>query len=64
MSVAAQVVKKFINDPDTVVPEALAGMAAAHPALLRVDLDNKLVLRAEAPVAGKVGTGLRRRIWS
>jgi dihydroxyacetone kinase-like protein len=55
MSVAAQVVKKFINDPDTVVPEALAGMAAAHPALLRVDLDNKLVLRAEAPVAGKVG---------
>jgi phosphoenolpyruvate---glycerone phosphotransferase subunit DhaK len=55
MSVAAQVVKKFINDPDTVVPEALAGMAAAHVGLLRVDLDNQLVLRAEAPVQGKVG---------
>jgi dihydroxyacetone kinase-like protein len=55
MSVAAQVVKKFINDPDTVVPEALAGMAAAHAGLLRVDLDNQLVLRAEAPVQGKVG---------
>jgi dihydroxyacetone kinase-like protein len=55
MSVAAQVVKKFINDPETVVPEALAGMAAAHPGLVRVDLENQLVLRAEAPVQGKVG---------
>jgi dihydroxyacetone kinase-like protein len=55
MSVAAQVVKKFINNPDTVVPEALAGMAAAHAGLLRVDPENQLVLRAEAPVQGKVG---------
>src|SRR5438093_9891162 len=55
MSVVAQVVKKFINDPETVVPEALAGMAAAHPGLVRVDLENQLVLRAEAPVQGKVG---------
>jgi len=55
MSVAAQVVKKFINDPETVVPEALAGVAAAHPGLVRVDLENQLVLRADAPVAGKVG---------
>jgi len=55
MSVAAQVVKKFINDPESVVPEALAGMAAAHAGLLRVDLENQLVLRADAPVQGKVG---------
>jgi len=55
MSVAAQVVKKFINDPETVVPEALAGVAAAHPGLVRVDLEKQLVLRADAPVAGKVG---------
>jgi dihydroxyacetone kinase-like protein len=55
MSVAAQVVKKFINDPETVVPEALAGIAAAHPGLVRVDLENQLVLRADAPVRGKVG---------
>ncbi len=55
MSVVAQVVKKFINDPDNVVPEALAGVAAAHPGLVRVDLENQLVLRAEAPVQGKVG---------
>jgi phosphoenolpyruvate---glycerone phosphotransferase subunit DhaK len=55
MSVAAQVVKKFINDPETVVPEALAGMAVAHAGLLRIDLENQLVLRADAPVQGKVG---------
>src|SRR5260221_3575917 len=55
MSVVAQVVKKFINDPETVVPEALAGIAAAHPGLVRVDLENQLVLRADAPVQGKVG---------
>ncbi len=46
--------KKFINEPGAVVREALVGVAAAHPQL-RVDLDNQLVLRADAPVAGKVG---------
>jgi dihydroxyacetone kinase-like protein len=55
MSVVAQVVKKFINDPENVVPEALAGVAAAHPGLVRVDLEHQLVLRADAPVQGKVG---------
>ncbi|WP_281966009.1 dihydroxyacetone kinase subunit DhaK [Serinicoccus marinus] len=46
--------KKLLNDPADVVVEALAGMAAAHPGQLRVDLDHKLVLRADAPVSGKV----------
>src|SRR5947209_18989744 len=55
MSVAANVVKKFINDPENVVPEALEGVAAAHPDLVRVDLANQLVIRRDAPVAGKVG---------
>jgi phosphoenolpyruvate---glycerone phosphotransferase subunit DhaK len=55
MSVAAQVVKKFVNDPENVVPEALAGVAAAHPGLVRVDLANQLIIRADAPVQGKVG---------
>ena len=54
MSVSAQVVKKFVNDPEDVVPEALAGVAAAHPDLVRVDLEHQLVLRADAPVQGKV----------
>jgi len=55
MSTRAAVVKKFINDPETVVPEALAGIATAHAGLVRVDLENQLVIRADAPVSGKVG---------
>src|SRR3954449_10121725 len=54
MSSVAVKVKKFINSPDDVVPEALAGMAVAHPGLIRVDLENQLVIRADAPVKGKV----------
>jgi dihydroxyacetone kinase-like protein len=46
--------KKLINDPADVVAEALRGMAAAHPEL-RIDHQNKIVYRAEAPVQGKVG---------
>ncbi len=46
--------KKLINNADTVVTEALAGLAAAHPSL-SVDLENKVVTRASGPVAGKVG---------
>lgn len=45
--------KKLINDPATVIHDALTGLAAAHPEL-RVDLDNRLVLRAEPPAPGKV----------
>jgi dihydroxyacetone kinase-like protein len=47
--------KKFINAPEDVVKESLAGLAAAHPDLVRVDLENQIVLRKDAPVAGKVG---------
>ena len=46
--------KKFINAPEDVVREALAGVAAAHPDL-RVDLTNQIVVRADAPRTGKVG---------
>jgi dihydroxyacetone kinase-like protein len=46
--------KKLINSPETVVTDALAGMAAAHPAL-SVDIENKVVTRAGGAVAGKVG---------
>src|SRR3712207_1236551 len=46
--------KKFINAPDDVVREALAGVAAAHPDL-RVDIENQIVVRADAPRSGKVG---------
>ncbi|MBL1073106.1 dihydroxyacetone kinase subunit DhaK [Nocardia sp. 2] len=46
--------KKLINDPGEVVDAALAGMAAAHPEL-RVDAKARIVVRGDAPVAGKVG---------
>jgi len=48
------IVKKFLNNPDDFVPESLAGLAAAHPDLLRVDLENQIVVRRDAPVSGKV----------
>ncbi len=46
--------KKLLNDPADVVADALRGMAAAHPEL-RVDHDNRVVFRRDAPVRGKVG---------
>ena len=46
--------KKLINSPESVVIDALKGMAAAHPEL-RVDHENRVVLRASGPVRGKVG---------
>ncbi|MDT0268791.1 dihydroxyacetone kinase subunit DhaK [Streptomyces sp. DSM 44915] len=45
--------KMLINGPERVVADALRGMAAAHPGL-RVDVPHRLVLRGDAPVAGKV----------
>jgi len=45
--------KKLINDPADVVSEALRGIAAAHPEL-RVDHQNKIIYRGDAPVRGKV----------
>ena len=56
MSVAAPTtMKKFINAAEDVVQESLAGLGAAHPDLVRIDAGNQLVLRKDAPVAGKVG---------
>ena len=47
--------KKLINDPKNVVAEAVAGFAAAHPDLIRVSRDPLFIVRADAPVQGKVG---------
>src|ERR1043166_1304165 len=46
--------KKFLNSPETVLSDALRGMAAAHPEL-RVDLDRRIITRAEGLRPGKVG---------
>jgi len=48
------VVKKIINDPSTVVAEALRGVEVAHGDLLTVVHDPAVILRADAPVRGKV----------
>jgi dihydroxyacetone kinase-like protein len=47
--------KKLINSPDDVVREALEGMAAAHGDRVKVSLDPAYIVRADAPVQGKVG---------
>ncbi|GLZ35005.1 dihydroxyacetone kinase subunit DhaK [Lentzea sp. NBRC 105346] len=45
--------KKLINTPESVLTDALTGIAAVHPEL-RVDFDHRLIVRADAPKAGKV----------
>ena len=46
--------KKLINAADAVVADALAGMAAAHPDALRVDLGRRIVYRATPKDEGRV----------
>jgi len=47
--------KKLINKPEDVVTEALEGLAAAHADLVKVQFNPNVVIRADAPVQGKVG---------
>jgi dihydroxyacetone kinase-like protein len=47
--------KKLINAPDDVVREALEGIEAAHGDRVRVSYDPACIVRADAPVQGKVG---------
>lgn len=47
--------KKLINKPENVVTEALAGVAAAHGDLVKVHFNPNYIVRADAPVQGKVG---------
>ena len=52
-SVGQIVTKKLINTADTVVPDALEGLAAAHRDL-RVLIEPTVILRIDPPRAGKV----------
>jgi dihydroxyacetone kinase-like protein len=54
MSTVVTPMKKLLNEPDQVVKESLAGLAAAHGDLLRYDAEKQIVVRADAPVKGKV----------
>jgi len=47
--------KKLINNPEDVVRESLEGIRLAFPDLVRVHFDPNYIVRADAPVQGKVG---------
>jgi dihydroxyacetone kinase-like protein len=53
--VPANEMRKLLNRPEDVVDESLAGLAAAHPDLLRHDRDARILVRVDAPRSGKVG---------
>ena len=46
--------KKLINNPEDVVRENLAGMAVAHPDIIKVHFEPNFIYRADAPIQDKV----------
>jgi dihydroxyacetone kinase-like protein len=54
MATVTPTLRKLLNDPEAVVRESLAGLAAAHGDILRVDAGAQIVVRADAPRQGKV----------
>ncbi len=54
MATVTPTLRKLLNDPEAVVRDSLAGLAAAHGDILRVDGAAQIVVRADAPRAGKV----------
>src|SRR3954463_5059733 len=55
MAIAVNTMKKLVNDPEAVVKESLAGLAAAHGDVLTYNAEAQIVVRKDAPVADKVG---------
>ena len=47
--------KKLINKPEDVVLEELKGIELAHPDLVKIHYSPDYIVRADAPVKGKVG---------
>src|SRR5437879_1219930 len=54
MAVETNQMRKFLNDPARVVRGSLAGLAAAHPDLVRYDAAAQIIVRKDAPRRGKV----------
>jgi dihydroxyacetone kinase-like protein len=54
MATVTNTMKKVLNDPADAVRESLVGLAAAHGDILRYDPEAQIVVRAGAPVKGKV----------
>jgi phosphoenolpyruvate---glycerone phosphotransferase subunit DhaK len=55
MAQVANRMRKFLNEPDQLVRESLAGLEAAHGDILRFDRAAQIVVRKSAPKQGKVG---------
>jgi dihydroxyacetone kinase-like protein len=54
MAIETRKMRKFLNDPAQVVKESLAGLATAHPDLIRYDVGAQIIVRKDAPKKGKV----------
>jgi dihydroxyacetone kinase-like protein len=54
-TIAPNRVKKLYNRVEDIVPESLAGLAAARPDIVKIDAASNVVLRAGGPTRGKVG---------
>src|SRR2546427_2035656 len=54
MVTTATAMKKLLNRVEDIVPESLAGLAKAHPDVVKIDTANNVVLRAGGPRRGKV----------
>ena len=49
--------KKIINDPNAFVDEALDGILAAHPTMLKAaSKDRRAIARADAPIEATSGS--------
>jgi phosphoenolpyruvate---glycerone phosphotransferase subunit DhaK len=55
MATTFSTMKKLLNRVEDLVPESLAGLAKAHPGIVKIDTANNVVLRAGGPRRGKVG---------
>src|SRR3981081_2927289 len=55
MAVGTNRMRKVLNDPAQSAHESPAATAVAHPALLRYDVANQILVRKDAPKKGKVG---------
>src|SRR4030081_3460255 len=54
MATVMSKMRKFLNDPEDLVPQSLAGLEAAHSDLLRYDRENQILVSKFAPRKGKV----------
>jgi len=54
MVTTTSAMKKLLNRVEDIVPESLAGLAKAHPDVVKIDAANSVVLRAGGPRRGKV----------